>query len=159
MSVHLLARGHVIRVSTCLLEVTWLECCILRKYRVNFNKYLLNIMMVKLNDSVLFWAIMVCHSKKKKQLSCTFDTNYQFDHLSVFLYIFLIYFLNFLSFHNVGLCPHRGYEAERHLKTFEQISSAPILCMDCPIGMVTLIYRHLYMQLHASIYIHKCTSI
>ncbi len=44
-----------------------------------------------------------------------------------------IFFL-LLLFHNVGLFPHRRYEAERHLKTFEQISSAPILCMDCPTG-------------------------
>ncbi len=68
-----------------------------------------------------------------------------------------IVLLGIFLFHNVGLCPHRGYQAERHIKTFERISSAPILCMDCPTGMVTLIYRLLYMQLNAFIHITRCT--
>ncbi len=50
---------------------------------------------------------------------------------------FVLFFFFLLLFHNVGLCPHREYEAQR---TFEQISSAQILCMDCPTKMVTLIY-------------------
>ncbi len=36
-----------------------------------------------------------------------------------FFEFFKKYFL--LLFHNVGLSPHRGHEAERNLKTFEQI--------------------------------------
>ncbi len=37
---------------------------------------------------------------------------------SSFIYLFLI----LLLFYNVALCPHRGYKAERHLKTLFFIS-------------------------------------
>ncbi len=75
----------------------------------------------------------------------------------------LVLELTLFSFflHNMGLHLHRGYEAERHLKTFEQISSVPILCMDCPTGMVALIYRHLYityLYLYTQMYINISTN-
>ncbi len=48
------------------------------------------------------------------------------------LLLFFFYFFFSFFFHNVRLCPHKGYEAEMHLKIFKHISSAQILCMDCP---------------------------
>ncbi len=56
----------------------------------------------------------------------------------IYLLIFLIYiYIYLLLFHKVGLSLHGGYEVERHLKAFEQISSGPIPHADCPTGEVT----------------------
>ncbi len=51
---------------------------------------------------------------------------------------FLFFFIYIFLFHNVGLSLDRGYEAEGHVKAFEQISSASIPDSDSPTGMVTV---------------------
>ncbi len=51
--------------------------------------------------------------------------------------ISLITIFFFLLFHKVGLSLCGGYVFVKHLKAFEQISSAPIPHADCPTGEVT----------------------
>ncbi len=68
----------------------------------------------------------------------------------------------YLLFHNVGQYPHKGYEAEMHLKTFEQIGSVPIFCMDCPtellhlhIGIYTCNYLPPFIYTYTKKYTHE----
>ncbi len=56
-----------------------------------------------------------------------------------FFFNFYIY-IYFLLFHNVELSLRRGYEAERHLKAFEQISSA-----QSPTQTVPLEWLHILL--------------
>ncbi len=57
--------------------------------------------------------------------------------------VFSFFVVVFLLFHNVRLSLRKGHEAERHLKAFEQISSAPIPHADCPTGVVTYTVSYL----------------
>ncbi len=43
----------------------------------------------------------------------------------------------FLLLYSVRLSLQRGYDVERHLKAFEQISSTPIPYIDCTTGVFT----------------------